>query len=522
MAVGQIVFRFDEYEIDIARYELRKSGQAVPVEPQVLATLILLASNSDRMVSRDEIVENVWHGRIVSESAISARIKAARQAIDDDGKRQALIKTIHGKGFRFVGSLERQMEHLANGIVGNASENPSPEHIRPTLAVLPFAFHGSSGELTFIGDAFAEEILIDLAKLSWLSVSGRGSSFRFRGTDADPVKVGKVLRTRYCVSGSATPVGSGIRFAIELAETSEGQVVWTDTFTVSLEEINTALGEIVAAVVSKIDHHIPLHEAKSVRGRPLFSLDTWSLYYLGYDSMLRFNRSDNDYAIKLLKRASELDENFSRAFAGLSFAHHQNYFMQYQSNLGEELEVARSLAQRALDLDRNDPFAHFNMGRSKWVDGGLLESIEWLEQATALSPSYAQGVYAKAWAQTLANEFEAGEENVREALRLSPLDPLRYAMLATMALSKLGQENFETASELAKRAARSPGAHKHIALIAAIAAAANGENEAAQVWLARANEMDGQIDAAMFLKSFPFAEGVLRERVEASLRSLQA
>ena len=297
--------------------------------------------------------------------------------------------------------------------------------------------------------------------------------------------------------------------------------MWSDTFTAEFQELEAARKEIVNSVVTNVDHHIPLHEAKAVRGRPIFSLDAWSLYYLGHDSALRFNRADNEFAIKLLRRASEQDPQFSRAYSGLSFAHHQNHFMQYRSDTDGELAVARRYAQQALDIDRNDPFAHFNMGRSRWVEGQLAESIEWLDQATLLSPSYAQGIYAKAWAQTLTNNLEKGEANAREAMRLSPLDPLRYAMLGTIALSNLGKGNMQAAADAGKRAARSPGAHKHIALIAAITSAANGEAAEAKAWVKRAQKMDSAIDSAMFLKSFPFAEGDLREQIQSSLRRLE-
>ncbi|MEY4237904.1 MAG: hypothetical protein RL339_505, partial [Pseudomonadota bacterium] len=103
---GPSVFAFDGLELDCARFELRRHAQRVHVEPQVLSLLILLAENAERMVSKDEIIERIWDGRIVSESAVSARIKAARKAIGDDGKDQRLIRTIHGKGFRFVGRIE--------------------------------------------------------------------------------------------------------------------------------------------------------------------------------------------------------------------------------------------------------------------------------------------------------------------------------------------------------------------------------------------------------------------------------
>lgn len=521
MDLDQIVIRFSGYALDLARFELRQDGEPVRIEPQVLSTLILLASNSDRMVSRDELIEKVWHGRIVSDAAVSARIKSARKAIGDDGKQQRLIKTVHGKGFRFVGRIERLVHQGAPDTAPPDQDTQANPAARPTVAVLPFRFLGNRIEHAFLGDAFAEEILIDLARLRWLSVIGRGSSFRFRDDDADPIQVGKALDARYCVTGSVSTADRDIRFSVELAETGSGTVVWSDTFTAEFQELEAARKEIVNSVVTNVDHHIPLHEAKAVRGRPIFSLDAWSLYYLGHDSALRFNRADNEFAIKLLRRASEQDPQFSRAYSGLSFAHHQNHFMQYRSDTDGELAVARRYAQQALDIDRNDPFAHFNMGRSRWVEGQLAESIEWLDQATLLSPSYAQGIYAKAWAQTLTNNLEKGEANAREALRLSPLDPLRYAMLGTIALSNLGKGNTELASDAGKRAARSPGAHKHIALIAAITSAANGEAAEAKAWVKRARAMDSTIDSAMFLKSFPFADGDLREQIQASLRRLE-
>ncbi len=91
--------------IDTDAYEVRRDGSPVAVEPQVFDLLVLLVQNPDRIVTRDEIIERVWKGRIVSDTAISSRIKAARRAIGDDGKAQGLIRTIHRRGLRFVGDV---------------------------------------------------------------------------------------------------------------------------------------------------------------------------------------------------------------------------------------------------------------------------------------------------------------------------------------------------------------------------------------------------------------------------------
>jgi DNA-binding winged helix-turn-helix (wHTH) protein len=100
-----MTYRFEDFELDTDRFELRKQGVQRPIEPQVFALLRLLVENCHRMVPRDEIVETVWAGRVVSEAALSSRIKSARQSLEDDGARQRLIRTVHGQGFRFVGTV---------------------------------------------------------------------------------------------------------------------------------------------------------------------------------------------------------------------------------------------------------------------------------------------------------------------------------------------------------------------------------------------------------------------------------
>lgn len=100
-----MVWRFGEFELNPTAFELRCNDIPLPIEPQVFELLVLLVSNSDRIVTKDELIDRVWNGRIVSEATISSRIKAARRAVNDDGRAQALIKTVHGRGFRFVGHV---------------------------------------------------------------------------------------------------------------------------------------------------------------------------------------------------------------------------------------------------------------------------------------------------------------------------------------------------------------------------------------------------------------------------------
>ncbi|QKG71981.1 winged helix-turn-helix domain-containing tetratricopeptide repeat protein [Erythrobacter mangrovi] len=511
-------YRFDGFELDAARFELRHNGVRVPVEPQVLSLLLLLVEHRERMLSKDEIIDAVWDGRIVSESAVSARIKAARKAIDDDGSAQRLIRTIHGKGFRFIGEVQAATPAAA-------APAPAPPAAdlrmgRPSIAVLPFDLVGEHGPHAIVADALPADIIMDLARLHWLFVIARGSSFRFRGNEADPVAVGRALNVRYCLTGTVERRGSEVAIAVALVETGGGETLWAERYDCALAELQGLRPQIEARVVESLATQIPQNEVRLARGRPARELDAWASFHLGLDHMYRFTHADNDRAAALFAQSLERDPYFARALAGLSFTHFQNAFMAYGGDAEAEKEHARSLAQRAIEADRLDPFAHFSVGRCFWLEGRLEESIGWFDRATSLSPSFAQGIYNRGLVSTIAGKAEQADRDLALALELSPIDPMAYAMISSRALTHVQFGDFERAAEYGERAACTPGAHKHIMLIAAFTKQLIGRHEEAQAWLARARELDAGIDAASFFRSFPYAHNAARETIERSLREL--
>ena len=96
-------YRFAEFEIDLSRQELCRLGEPVHIEPQVFDLIVHLVRNHDRIVSKDELIETIWNGRIISEAALSSRINSVRRALGDNGTDQVFIRTLHKRGFRFVG-----------------------------------------------------------------------------------------------------------------------------------------------------------------------------------------------------------------------------------------------------------------------------------------------------------------------------------------------------------------------------------------------------------------------------------
>jgi len=515
-----MIYRFDDFELDRSQAELRRHGERVAVEPQVYALLLLLVENRERLVSRDEVIEKVWDGRIVSESALDSRIKSARRALGDDGKAQQFIRTVHGQGFRFVYEVR---EAAARHDVGDSVTAPRLGHdgeSKPSIAVLPFRWIGSPGRYVSMTDALPDELIAELARLRWLFVIARGSSFRFRSPQPDPVEVGRALAVRYCLSGTVEVSGSTLAVAVELVDTRAAGVVWGERFVSAIADVHQTRRSILARVVAALELQIPVHEAQAARLVAPENLDAWSAYHLGLQHMFRFNRGDNGLAGQLFERAIHEAPRFARAHAGLSFVHFQNAFLRYTNDLAHEIAQARRFAEQSVALDELDPFANLTMGRSFWLADDLEASVAWLERSTAISPSYAQAIYARAWTHALSGRGAEGKADADAAMALSPLDPLHYAMLATRALAHLVCDEIEDAATWAEKAARSPGAHVLIAVIAAAAHSLNGNRRRAVSWVASIRERNPAIGKDDFFRSFPFADGAVRQGVAKALADL--
>jgi len=517
-----VIYRFGPFELDTAKVELREDGQVRPVEPQVFALLALLVENRERLVSKDEIVEKVWDGRAVSEAAVASRVKSARKALGDDGKAQRFIKTIHGQGFRFVaevkiaqgGAVIVTVERDATLCEGGA--RPA-DRSRPSIAVLPFRLVGDAGPHAAMAEALPHELIAELSRLRWLFVTARGSSFRLRASDAEMDEIGRLLGVRYCLSGTLEIDGANLAVTVELTDTRDGGVVWAERYAASIEAVHQIRTEIRTRVLTALEIRIPLHEAALARLTVSEDLDAWSAYHLGLQHMYRFNRRDNAAAAARFEQAVALDPGFARAHAGLSFVHFQTAFMRYTGDLAGERSRARRFAERGLELDPMDPFIHFTMGRSFWLEGDLEGSLPWLDRCTSISPNYAQGIYARAWTESLAGRPLEGREHVDLAMRLSPLDPLHYAMLGTRAFTHMALFEDAEAADWADRAARSPGAHVLIAMIAVAAHALAGDEVRADFWASNVRARNAALSQEDFFRSFPMKSEAMKARVSKGL-----
>ncbi len=525
-----MIYAFGPFELDLSTVELRAGGQAVSLEPQVFALLALLVENSERMVSKDEIIEKVWDGRVVSEAAVASRVKTARQALGDDGKSQQFIKTVHGQGYRFVAKARARRTETATLSVEADSNRIDPALVdmvhrldklsRPSLAVLPFRYIAGDERYAALASALPDELITDLARLRWLLVTARGSSFRLRTPEADFGDIGRLLGVRYCLSGKVEVSGDKLIILVDLVDTSNDAVIWAERFSGRIDDVHAMREQIRSQVLMALEIRIPLHEASRARLAAVENLDAWSAYHLGLQHLYRFNRIDNSAALNLFQRAVEIDPTFARANAGLSFVHFQNAFLHHTDDIAGAIGQARRFAERGLELDPLDPFVNFTMGRTYWLEGDLEASLSWLERATDISPHYAQGIYARAWTEVLSGKAVDGRANVDLAMRLSPLDPLHYAMLATRAFTHMASNEDAQAAQWAERGARSPGAHVLIALIAAAAHTLAGDSARATFWADNVRQRNDKLTREVFFRSFPMRADPMRARLDQALAQM--
>lgn len=511
-----MIYGFADFELDVARCELRERGAARALEPQVFSLLALLVENRDRLVTKDELIEKVWDGRIVSDAALASRVKSARQALGDDGASQRFIRTIHRRGLRFVADVRTSAVDIASGDPGASPPGKEPVS-RPSIAVLPFAVAGDAGVCAGLAQALPQELITDLSRLRWLFVIARGSSFRLRAAEVDFGEVGRLLGARYCLTGTLAAGARRLSVDVELIDTRDAGVIWADRYSGPVDDVHAIREDIRARILAALEVRIPLHEAALARLVVPENLDAWSAYHLGLQHMYRFNRVDNAAATALLERAISLEPGFARAHAGLSFLHFQTAFLRNTDDVAREIAAARRCAERGLELDALDPFVNFTMGRSYWLEGDLDSSLIWLERATAINPNYAEGIYARSWTEALAGRIPEGRRHVDLAMRLSPLDPLYYAMLATRGFTHIAAGEDVEAAAWVERAARSPGAHVLIAMIAAAAHTLAGDDARAATWAADVRRRNPALTREDFFRSFPMRSPGMRSRVSEAL-----
>ena len=209
-----MIYQFEGNTLDTERCELCRAGAFWPVEPQIFDLLEYMIRNRHRVVTRDDLLKAVWHGRIVSEAALNTRINEARRAINDDGANQHLIRTIRTKGYRFVGEVQEEGPPSAPGVHTFEQDRSLGLTLRdrPRIAVLPFANITGDCRQEPFADGMTEELITALSKVVWLFIASRASCFAYKGRAIGTRQIAQELE--YATSCKAASHNGGKRARI--------------------------------------------------------------------------------------------------------------------------------------------------------------------------------------------------------------------------------------------------------------------------------------------------------------------
>ena len=450
-----LVYRFGDVSLDVDRQELRRGADLVPVEPKVLDLLQFLISNRERVVSKDDLIANVWQGRIVSESTLTSRITAMRQAIGDSGRDQRFIRTIARKGLRFVGEVREQRGRGEEPAPSSPRVRPAPPiPDKPSIAVLPFTNMSDDPDQEFFGDGLAEDVLTELSKLKWLFVISRRSSFTFKGRTVDAKQASRDLGVRYVLEGSVRRAGGRVRVTGQLIDASTDTHIWAERYDRDLADIFAVQDEITRAVAAAIGPAIVDAERQRAVRKPPENLGAWEAYQRGLWHMSKHDAAENETAQRVLQRAVELDPGFAAAHNAMALTYCMSAATFYSMDYAEACILAEQYARKAIALDENDADARACLGWALFVSGDREGASQQAEYALSININCSEAFAVKGGALIFSGHREEGREAMRQFLAISPRDPTRPNRLAMIAASHYFDRNYESAVEMARQVVR--------------------------------------------------------------------
>ena len=338
-------YRFDQFELDADRYELRLRGVAQHVEPLVFDLIAFFAANPGRIVGRDEIVGQVWKGRTVSDATISSCIKSARRALGDSGEVPGYIRTVRGRGFEFTGAVTAAGdEHVSSKApdqpvmpvrpafvadvpapgAADAAASEAMAHARivepaarPVVAVLPFT--NLSAEVDeYFADGLTEDIITNLARFRDLRVIARSSTQQINGLALEAREICERLKAGYIVQGSVRRAAGRVRISVQLIDGGSSVQLWGDRYDREMGDIFALQDEVTRTIAATLGVTVQDVALQRSMKKSAIELDA-------YDCLLRARRYTwvlsaemHAEARELLERAVELDPLSADAHALLA------------------------------------------------------------------------------------------------------------------------------------------------------------------------------------------------------------
>lgn len=460
---------FDNYELDNENHLLLCDGAEVAVEPQVFDLLSYLIRNNDRIISRQELLDELWAGKFVTESTLSSRVKAVRKALNDSGREQKYIATYNRRGYRFVADIKQTIDTTESGntalltqsalagseAMGSACLFPlvqGKEKGRTVLAVLPFSHSKDSDEIAWMAEVFGEDIGIQLARIPGYLVLSKNTSAHYRLREHSIYQIGQELGADYVIEGSVWTMGDKLRVSIQLMETASQRLIWSDRKVIPADDIYDLQESLIMEIIQRLEPELNRAELKSLKRRRPVELGAWDYYRQGHTLLGQKGWSEESFAeaATLLRKAIERDPELAFAHAYLSLILAIGHLVGLVNDDGWHDEAMRA-AETAVALDSQDSDVLGYAGCAFADMGDLQRGIAMLRRAVELNPSNAQASAALG-AALLQKGDEEGIEHMLYGIRLSPRDNRLSAWGALLARGMMNFGRLNDAIDIATAA----------------------------------------------------------------------
>ena len=440
------LYYFARCELDTERRVLKVADIPRDVEPLVFDMLTLFLNRGDAVVSRDELVDVLWNGRVISDSAISVRINAARKAVGDNGKDQVIIKTVHRKGFKLavpVTQASSKVSHLSDKNVGMANAVlAEPEEAKPVLAIAPFQCLSPEANELYLSQGLADDIATELSRFHIINVISTYSSFQLESSQSDTNTFMQSLGATHLVSGNYQQQGSSFRLKISLNELRNNHYIWSERYDFDVSELIDVRDNVVSTVVGNLFSQLHQHQMAASRKKPANNLNAYecllrglNLYKVGDVSL-----EDSKQALYWFDKTLEHDPQSARAMAWRECC---AFDFQPNPPPDEHVSAAMKNLQLALSIDPGDHEVHRIVGALNLSYGNHELGDYHLAKSAELNPNDSRILLRIGFYRSFLGDRKNDLGYIERAFERNPLRPDYYWFNRGVAL--FAHRNYEEA-----------------------------------------------------------------------------
>lgn len=401
--------RFGDFVLEIPVRQLRRCGEEIVLQPKVFDTLVFLARNADRVVSKDELLDKIWAGTVVTENALARVISALRKALDDKKSPAQYIRAVPRVGYQFIAPVLQQ----------GGDDNDR------ALAVLPFRHLSDPDAEGRLGLGIAEALVSRLSRLPDLVVRPLSSASEAWNRLGEPIKVARYIQASEYLEGSVQQSRDGVRVSAHLISTSNETPYWSEIVDVPAGDIFAVQDAICEKIVAALAPQLNLSGPET----PVTNSDAYSAYLEGRFFVGRATPADAQRASERFEAALDIDPAYGPAWAGIAECH--DYLGTMGVDPAKHFQAARRAATRALALHPGLANATNVLGRVAWqYDWDWVRAEEIFEEGISLHPGNAELRIAYSDYCCFVNKSARGIEQAEHALRIDPVSPWVNTLLA--------------------------------------------------------------------------------------------